>query len=86
MRPAPLTIPAFWGCSLQGRVCSAMMEGNSPPTSPPLSTGTVRWRNAPKTPLKQEWVEPNTGQRMALYYHFIGSERDSEKSAGRNRF
>jgi hypothetical protein len=43
--------PAVWGCSLQGRVCSAMMDGKfAANVSAAYSTGTVRWRNDIGTP------------------------------------
>ncbi len=68
--------PAVWGCSLQGRVCSAMMDGKfSANVSAAYSTGTVRWRNASKNPAEAKmWLNETVASGMALYYHFIGSE------------
>jgi len=68
--------PAVWGCSLQGRVCSAMMDGKfAANVSAAYSTGTVRWRNASKDPAEARmWLNETLASGMALYYHFIGSE------------
>jgi hypothetical protein len=68
--------PAIWGCSLQGRVCSAMMDGKfSANVSAAYSTGRVRWRNASKNPAEARmWFNETLASGMALYYHFIGSE------------
>jgi hypothetical protein len=68
--------PAVWGCSLQGRVCSAMMDGKfAANVSAAYSTGTVRWRNASKNPAEAKmWLNETLASGMALYYHFIGSE------------
>ena len=68
--------PAVWGCSLQGRVCSAMMDGKfAANVSAAYSTGTVRWRNASKNPAEARmWLNETLASGMALYYHFIGSE------------
>ena len=68
--------PAVWGCSLQGRVCSAIMDGKfAANVSAAYSTGTVRWRNASKNPAEARmWLNETLASGMALYYHFIGSE------------
>jgi hypothetical protein len=68
--------PAVWGCSLQGRVCTAMMDGKvAANVSAAYSTGTVRWRNASKNPAEARmWLNETVASGMALYYHFIGSE------------
>src|SRR5215472_4619946 len=73
--------PAVWGCSLQGRVCSAMMDGKfAANVSAAYSTGTVRWRNASKNPAEATmWLNETLASGMALYYHFIGSEAGFEK-------
>jgi Hypothetical glycosyl hydrolase 6/Beta-galactosidase trimerisation domain len=68
--------PAVWGCSLQGRVSSAIMDGNfAANVTAAYSTGTVRWRNASKNPAEARmWLNETLASGMALYYHFIGSE------------
>ncbi|HEX4487372.1 MAG TPA: alpha-amylase family protein [Terriglobales bacterium] len=68
--------PVVWGCSLQGRVCSAIMEGKfAANVSAAYSTGSVRWRNATKNPAEATmWLNETVASGMALYYHFIGSE------------
>jgi hypothetical protein len=68
--------PAVWGCSLQGRVCNAIMEGKfAANVTAAYSTGTVRWRNSSKNPDEAKmWLNETVASGMALYYHFIGSE------------
>ena len=68
--------PTIWGCSLQGRVCSAMMDGKfAANVSAAYSTGAVRWRNASKNPSEATmWLSEALASGMALYWHFIGSE------------
>src|SRR5207244_8473460 len=62
--------PAVWGCSLQGRVCSAMMGGKfAANVSAAYSTGAVRWRNASKDPAEARmWLNETLASGMALYY------------------
>jgi len=68
--------PAVWGCSLQGRVCSAVMDGKfAANVTAAYSTGSVRWRNASKNPAETKmWLNETLASGMALYLHFIGSE------------
>jgi putative glycosyl hydrolase-like family 6 (GHL6) protein len=68
--------PAIWGCSLQGRVCNAVMDGKfAANVSAGYSTGVVRWRNTSKNPAETTmWLNEALASGMALYYHFIGSE------------
>jgi hypothetical protein len=68
--------PAIWGCSLQGRVCNAVMDGKfAANVAAAYSTGIVRWRNASKNPAEATmWLNEALASGMALYYHFIGSE------------
>jgi len=70
--------PTIWGCSLQGRVCSAVMAdtfafvGN---VTAGYSTGTVRWRNASKNSAEARmWLNETVASGMVPYFHFIGSE------------
>src|ERR1700721_1854218 len=67
--------PAVWGCSLQGRVCSAIMDGKfATNVTAAYSTGGVAWRNASKNPAEAKmWLNERLASGMALYYHFIGS-------------
>lgn len=68
--------PAIWGCSLQGRVCTAVMDGKfATNVTAAYSTGAVRWRNSSKNPAEATmWLNETLASGMALYYHFIGSE------------
>jgi hypothetical protein len=68
--------PAIWGCALQGRVCSAVMDGKfSANVTAGYSTGVVPWRNGSKNPAEANmWLNETVASGMALYYHFIGSE------------
>jgi Hypothetical glycosyl hydrolase 6 len=68
--------PAIWGCSLQGRVCHAVMDGKfATNVTAAYSTGVVRWRNSSKNPAEAKmWLNETLASGMALYYHFIGSE------------
>jgi len=68
--------PTVWGCSLQGRVCSAVMDGKfAGNVTAAYSTGTVRWRNASKNPEEAKmWLNETVASGMAPYFHFIGSE------------
>lgn len=68
--------PTVWGCSLQGRVCRAVMDGKfAANVTAAYSTGIVRWRNLSKNPAEAKmWLNETLASGMALYYHFIGSE------------
>jgi Hypothetical glycosyl hydrolase 6/Beta-galactosidase trimerisation domain len=68
--------PTIWGCSLQGRVCNAVMDGKfAGNVTAAYSTGTVRWRNASKNPAEAKmWLNETVASGMAPYFHFIGSE------------
>ena len=68
--------PAIWGCTLQGRVCNAVMNGKfATNITAAYSTGAVRWRNLSKNPAEAKmWMNETLASGLALYYHFIGSE------------
>jgi hypothetical protein len=68
--------PAVWGCSLQGRVCNAVLDGKfGANITAAYSTGVVRWRNGSKNPAEaQMWMNETLAGGLSLYYHFIGSE------------
>src|ERR1700733_1833649 len=66
-----------WGVALQGRVCRAVQKGKmSTNVTGAWSTGSVRWRNAAKSPAETEmWLDQTVASGMAPYYHFIGGEK-----------
>ena len=70
------TDPAVWGCSLQGRVCNAVLDGKfAANVTAAYSTGAITWRNASKNPAEARmWLNETLASGMTPYYHFIGSE------------
>ncbi len=68
--------PAIWGCSLQGRVCSAVLDGKfATNVIAAYSTGTPGWRNASKNPDEARMgLNECLASGMAPYFHFVGSE------------
>jgi hypothetical protein len=68
--------PAVWGCSLQGRVCNAVMDGKfAANVTAAYSTGTPGWRNASKNPDEARmWLNETLASGMVPYYHFVGAE------------
>ncbi|MGB6429333.1 MAG: beta-galactosidase trimerization domain-containing protein, partial [Candidatus Acidiferrales bacterium] len=66
----------IWGCSLQGRVCNAIMKGRSSTNVVAAwSTGTPRWRNIAKSPNEARmWMNEALASGMVPWYHFIGAE------------
>ena len=71
-----MTTPAVWGCTLQGRVCNAVLDGKfAANVTAAYSTGAVTWRNASKNPAEAEmWLNETLASGMVPYYHFVGSE------------
>ncbi len=67
---------AVWGCSLQGRVCNAVLDGKfAANVTAAYSTGTPGWRNASKNPAEAKmWLNETVASGMAPYYHFVGAE------------
>ncbi|HEV2276085.1 MAG TPA: alpha-amylase family protein [Acidobacteriaceae bacterium] len=67
----------IWGCALQGRVCSAVLEkGMSVNVTGAYSTGPVRWRNSSKSPVEATmWLSETAASGMLPYYHFVGAEK-----------
>ena len=65
-----------WGCSLQGRVCNAVLDGKfATNVTAAYSTGTPGWRNASKNPAEAKmWLNESLASGMRPYYHFVGSE------------
>ena len=68
--------PAIWGCSLQGRVCNAVLDGKvAANVTAAYSTGVVGWRNASKNPDEARmWLAQTSASGMRPYLHFVGSE------------
>ena len=68
--------PAIWGCSLQGRVCNAVLDGKvAANVTAAYSTGIVGWRNASKNPDEMRmWLAQTSASGMRPYLHFVGSE------------
>ena len=68
--------PAVWGCSLQGRVCNAVLDGKfATNVTAAYSTGNPGWRNASKTPQEARmWLSESLAGGMAPYFHFVGAE------------
>jgi Hypothetical glycosyl hydrolase 6/Beta-galactosidase trimerisation domain len=67
---------AVWGCSLQGRVCNAVLDGKfAANVTAAYSTGTPGWRNASKTPAETRmWLNETLASGMVPYLHFVGAE------------
>jgi hypothetical protein len=67
---------AVWGCSQQGRVCSAIMNGKfAANVTAAYSTGSPGWRNASKNSAEATmWLNETLASGMVPYYHFVGSE------------
>ena len=68
--------PAIWGCSLQGRVCNAVLDGKfGANVTAAYSTGTPGWRNASKNPDEARmWLNETLASGMIPYFHFVGAE------------
>ncbi len=68
--------PAIWGCSSQGRVCNAVLDGKfAANVTAAYSTGNPGWRNASKSPEEIEmWFNETLASGMAPYCHFVGAE------------
>ena len=68
--------PAIWGCSLQGRVCNAIMNGKlAANVTAAYSTGNPGWRNGSKTEDETRmWLNQTLASGMVPYLHFVGAE------------
>lgn len=66
----------IWGCSLQGRVSSAIMKGRTATNvTGAWSTGTPRWRNVAKSIAEARmWMNETVASGMVPWYHWIGAE------------
>src|ERR1700761_2697133 len=67
---------AIWGCSLQGRVCNAVLDGKvAANVTAAYSTGTPGWRNVSKNPAEANmWLNETLASGMVPYLHFVGDE------------
>ena len=68
--------PSIWGCSLQGRVCNAVLDGKvAANVTAAYSTGSPGWRNASKSAEEARiWLAQTSASGMRPYFHFVGSE------------
>jgi hypothetical protein len=68
--------PAIWGCSLQGRVCNAVLDGKfAANVTAAYSSSTPGWRNASKNPAEARmWLNQTVASGMVPYFHFVGAE------------
>ena len=68
--------PSIWECSLQGRVCNAIMDGKfATNVTGAYSTGAITWRNGSKNPDETRiWLSETLASGMVPYLHFVGSE------------
>jgi hypothetical protein len=68
--------PAIWGCSLQGRVCNAVLDGKvAANVTAAYSTGQPGWRNVSKSPAETKmWLNQTVASGMVPYIHFVGDE------------
>jgi len=67
----------IWGCTQQGRVCHAIMNGKlAANVTGSWSTGPVRWRESFKSPAETAmWLNETAASGMVPYYHVIGGEQ-----------
>jgi len=68
--------PAIWGCSLQGRVCNAVLDGKvAANVTAAYSTGQPGWRNVSKSAAETKvWLSQTVASGMLPYLHFVGDE------------
>jgi hypothetical protein len=68
--------PSIWGCSLQGRVCNAVLDGKvAANVTAAYSTGQPGWRNVSKSPAEARmWLNQTVASGMRPYIHFVGDE------------
>jgi hypothetical protein len=66
----------IWGCSQQGRVCYSVMKGRTTTNVTGLwSTGSVKWRNAAKSPAEETmWFDETVASGMVIWVTFIGAQ------------
>jgi hypothetical protein len=68
--------PEVWGCSLQGRVCNAVLDGKfAANVTAAYSTGSPGWRNLSKSADETRmWLNQTLASGMTPYLHFVGAE------------
>ena len=68
--------PEIWGCSLQGRVCNAVLDGKvAANVTAAYSTGQPGWRNVSKSAAETRmWLNQTVASGMVPYIHFVGDE------------
>jgi hypothetical protein len=73
--------PAIWGCSLQGRVCNAVLDGKfAANVTAAYSSSTPGWRNATKNPAEARmWLNQSLASGMVPYFHFVGGENEDRR-------
>ncbi|UWZ82572.1 alpha-amylase family protein [Occallatibacter riparius] len=73
--------PAIWGCSLQGRVCNAVLDGKfAANVTAAYSSSQPGWRNASKNPLEARmWLNQTLASGMVPYFHFVGAENEDRR-------
>jgi hypothetical protein len=66
----------IWGCTLQGRVCNAVLDGKIAANVVGLwSTGPIRWRESTKSPAEATiWLAETSASGMTPYVHSVGGE------------
>jgi hypothetical protein len=66
----------IWGCSMQGRVCSAVQKGKmATNVDAGWSTGPVRWRGVSKGESEWRiWADESLASGMVPYHHIVGAE------------
>ncbi len=66
----------MWGCSLQGRVCNAVLDGKiAANVTGAYATTSPGWRNASKSPDElRMWLNESLASGMRPYTHFVGAE------------
>ena len=69
--------PAIWGCSLQGRVCNAVLDGKfAANVTAAYASSFPGWRNASKNPAEiRMWLDQTLASGMVPYLHFVGAEK-----------
>ena len=67
----------IWGCSQQGRVCNAVLDGKmAANVTGSYTTGPIRWREVTKSPAETEmWFGETLASGMVPYYHKVGGEK-----------
>jgi hypothetical protein len=73
--------PAIWGCSLQGRVCNAVLDGKfAANVTAAYSSSNPGWRNASKNPAEARmWLSQSLASGMVPYFHFVGGENEDRR-------